>query len=88
MVKRYETDINGNEYEAPDGSYVYWNDYDALAARLAEAERLLRLWLAAEATFEPPVNATTRFLRAADSAPVHEYGRDDAGSCPKCGHRG
>ena len=40
-VKRYECDINGNEYEDATGSYVRASDYDALAARLAEVERLV-----------------------------------------------
>ena len=33
-----------NMIETGDGLFVLASDYDALAARLAEAERLLRLW--------------------------------------------
>ena len=41
MVKRYDESINDSLYEIADGQYVTFADYEALAARLAEAERLL-----------------------------------------------
>jgi hypothetical protein len=42
MVKRYTVDEAGDLFRVDDGEVVLWKDYDALAARLAEAVALLQ----------------------------------------------
>jgi hypothetical protein len=55
-----------------EGWLVAATDYDALAARLAEAERLLREWVDSDVNYrsvdESVFKASLAFLRAAHSA--------------------
>jgi hypothetical protein len=73
MVKRYamyptnDRDVYEEEHET--GPWVKYEDYDALAARLAEAERVIHL----VRTSSPGWSAAIDSYRAADSAEAARY---------------
>ena len=76
MVKRYDIadddgagDVSMMEFE--DGEYVTFAEYDALAARLAEAERLLQA-VYSDSSDDHMKKEIARFLSTADSAEPRE----------------
>ena len=44
MVKRYDTDRDGDEYESDTGPFVHFTDYAALTAELAECAAVRDSW--------------------------------------------
>jgi hypothetical protein len=46
IVKRYDTDRDGEEYESETGPFVHFADYTALAAELAECAAVRDSWCA------------------------------------------
>jgi hypothetical protein len=46
MVKRYDTDRDGDEYESETGPFVHFSDYAALAAELVECAAVRDSWCA------------------------------------------
>jgi hypothetical protein len=67
-VKRYKMDAQGKPVEDAKGSWYLFVDYDALAARLAEAERLLKAAVTPAQSWDPIADEIDAFLRAPDSA--------------------